>query len=282
MKIIRTIKRMQQWSGLQKVKKKSIGFVPTMGALHEGHRSLVRRCIRENDVTVVSIFINPIQFGPREDFLKYPRPFAKDAALLRREGVDVIFSPYAQQMYASDFSVYVEETQLSRDLCGMERPGHFRGVVTVVCKLFNAVHPDKAYFGEKDYQQLKVIQRLVRDLSYPLTIVPCPIIRDHDGLALSSRNTCLTIDERQKALMVYKTLQKSSEMIQSFLNIKAIYALIKKDWKNLKNCRLEYFKCVEPGTLVEKKTNKGPIRVMIAAWIGKTRIIDNILVGRRS
>ncbi len=193
---------------------KIIGFVPTMGYLHEGHLSLVRRSKKECDVTFVSIFVNPIQFGPNEDFERYPRDEKRDLELLSKEGVDYVFIPEVHDMYPADYSVYVDETELSKYLCGARRPGHFRGVCTVVTKLFNIVKPHKAYFGKKDYQQFRIIERMVRDLNMDVEIVPCPIIRETDGLAMSSRNVYLTPEERKDAVCLYKSLQLASKMIR--------------------------------------------------------------------
>jgi len=193
---------------------KSIGLVPTMGSLHEGHLSLVQRCRRENDCTVVSIFVNPTQFGPSEDFQSYPRDLQGDAALLESERADLVFAPEPEDMYGEDFSVFVEEESLSKTLCGASRPGHFRGVCTVVLKLFNIARPHRAYFGQKDYQQLKVIQRMVRDLNVPVEIRPCPIVRDPDGLAKSSRNSYLSEEEHQEALLLNTSLKVAQKALE--------------------------------------------------------------------
>ena len=188
MKVIRTLAAMGRASGRWRHAGQRVGLVPTMGALHEGHASLIRRARRENDAVVVSIFVNPAQFGPGEDFTRYPRPFARDATLCRQEGVAAIFSPRPEDLYPKGYQTWVTVEKLSLPLCGPFRPGHFRGVATVVLKLFNLVQPDRAYFGEKDFQQLRVIQRMAADLHVPVKIVPCPTVRDPAGLALSSRN----------------------------------------------------------------------------------------------
>ncbi|HBF69599.1 MAG TPA: pantoate--beta-alanine ligase, partial [Thermotoga sp.] len=207
MKIIETIEEMKKFSEEMREKKKTIGFVPTMGYLHEGHLSLVRRARDENDVVVVSIFVNPTQFGPNEDYERYPRDFERDRKLLEKENVDCIFHPSVEEMYPPDFSTYVEETKLSKNLCGRSRPGHFRGVCTVVTKLFNIVKPHRAYFGQKDAQQFRVLRRMVRDLNMDVEMIECPIVREPDGLAMSSRNVYLSPEERQQALSLYQSLK---------------------------------------------------------------------------
>ncbi|MDI6757625.1 MAG: pantoate--beta-alanine ligase, partial [Endomicrobiia bacterium] len=192
---------------------KTVGFVPTMGALHAGHLSLVRRARRENDVAVVSIFVNPAQFGPREDFKKYPRAFARDVKMCRAAGVSAIFHPSAKAMYPDGFATSVALEGLSERLCGASRPGHFAGVAAVVAKLFNIVRPSRAYFGEKDYQQLKIIERLAADMAFPVKIISCPTVREHDGLAMSSRNANLSADERKNAASIYRILSEAKKSI---------------------------------------------------------------------
>ncbi len=257
---------------------KIIGFVPTMGYLHEGHLSLVRRSKKECDVTFVSIFVNPIQFGPNEDFERYPRDEKRDLELLSKEGVDYVFIPEVHDMYPADYSVYVDETELSKYLCGARRPGHFRGVCTVVTKLFNIVKPHKAYFGKKDYQQFRIIERMVRDLNMDVEIVPCPIIRETDGLAMSSRNVYLTPEERKDAVCLYKSLQLASKMIREGERnpqkiIKAMEEFILSH-KNVK--KIDYIEIVHQYKLTPVSEIKGKELIALAVFIGRARLIDNL------
>ncbi|MFH1379884.1 MAG: pantoate--beta-alanine ligase [bacterium] len=280
MKILKTVIEMQNWSDAQRLKKRSIGFVPTMGAIHDGHSSLVRRSRQENQATVVSIFVNPAQFGPQEDFHAYPRPRTLDLKILRAHNVDLVFAPTVHEMYKNDFSTCVEESVRSKGLCADTRPDHFRGVTTIVTKLFIAVNPHNAYFGEKDYQQLKIIQKMVKDLGFNIKVIGCPVVRESDGLARSSRNKYLDREHRAKALLVYSSLQKAVEMIKSKNKISDIYAYIHRLWQQHDTCRLEYIRVVDPETLEEKHTFVGRIRVLIAATVGNTRLIDTIEIRR--
>ena len=214
MQVIERIKEMQEVSSKLRQEGKSIGFVPTMGALHEGHLSLVRMARKDNDIVVVSVFVNPTQFGPNEDFEKYPRDFEGDRKKLEKENVDIVFYPHADEMYPPNYKTYVEVEDITTRLCGAFRPGHFRGVTTVVTKLFNIVKPTRAYFGKKDYQQFKVIKRMVEDLNMDIEIIPGEIVREPDGLAMSSRNQYLSPEERKDALALYNSLQLAKELIQ--------------------------------------------------------------------
>ncbi len=259
---------------------KTIGFVPTMGALHEGHLSLVRAAKKECGFTAVSIFVNPIQFGPKEDLKKYPRDFNEDEQLLGREKVDLIFYPSIESMYTKDFSVYVEETSLSRYLCGKSRPGHFRGVCTVVTKLFNIVSPDAAYFGRKDYQQAQIIKRMVKDLNFSLKIRVMPLIREKDGLAMSSRNAYLSPEERKKALCLYHSLKLASKMVKdgersSNTIIRGMKRLIRGE---ASRARIDYVSIVDTETLKDIKKIEGRALAAVAVYIGKTRLIDNMFL----
>ena len=261
---------------------KSIGFVPTMGALHEGHLSLIQRARRENDILVMSIFVNPTQFGPGEDYRRYPRPFEKDRRLAQREGVDIIFYPSVSQMYGEEYSTYVEVEGLSKLLCGMSRPGHFRGVASVVCKLFNIVKPHVAYFGQKDYQQLRIIKRMVEDLNMEVEIRECPIVREPDGLAMSSRNSYLSFQERGKALSLYRALKRGKHLIKAGNSAQDVISEIKKLIQRGPHTKIDYIKIVDPQNLEEvNKIRPGrKVLVALAVWIGKTRLIDNMLVKR--
>jgi pantoate--beta-alanine ligase len=279
MKIIRSIKQMQEAAGNLRRKGRSIGFVPTMGALHAGHLSLVRRARRENDIAVVSIFVNPAQFGPGEDLKKYPRDLKKDAALCRKEGVDIIFYPRPKDMYPQGYKTYVHVEHLSRQLCGRFRPGHFRGVATVVKKLFNIIQPDVAYFGQKDAQQARIIQKMVEDLNVPLKVMVMPTVREKTGLALSSRNKYLTAHEKQDAAVLYQALELARRLIRQGSRdyqdiIKKMRGLIGKK----KNIRVQYISIVNLEDLLPVKSSAGKILIALAAHIGKTRLIDNIII----
>ncbi|AJG41565.1 pantoate--beta-alanine ligase [Thermotoga sp. RQ7] len=280
MRIIETIEEMKKFSEEMREKKKTIGFVPTMGYLHEGHLSLVRRARAENDVVVVSIFVNPTQFGPNEDYERYPRDFERDRKLLEKENVDCVFHPSVEEMYPPDFSTFVEETKLSKPLCGRSRPGHFRGVCTVVTKLFNIVKPHRAYFGQKDAQQFRVLRRMVRDLNMDVEMIECPIVREPDGLAMSSRNVYLTPEERKQALALYQSLKIAENL---FLNGERDAVKIKEAMINhlsrFDRVKIDYVEIVDEETLepVEKIDRK--VIVAVAAWVGKARLIDNTILG---
>jgi len=259
---------------------KSIGFVPTMGYFHEGHLSLMRRAREENDIVVVSIFVNPLQFGPGEDFERYPRDEERDLRLAGDVGVDYAFIPAVEDFYPEDFSTYVEVTGITDGLCGRHRPGHFRGVTTVVAKLFNVVQPTRAYFGKKDYQQLKVIERMVRDLNMPIEIVPCPTVREPDGLAMSSRNEYLSQQERESALSLYRSLKLAEQMVKSGERnpetlIRAMRDLIESQPHVRK---IDYIEVVDPETLEPLEEIKGRALIALAVWVGRARLIDNLEV----
>ncbi len=256
-----------------------IGFVPTMGYLHEGHLSLVRESKKRSDVTVVSIFVNPKQFGPSEDYRVYPRDLDRDRALLEKEGVDLIFYPPVEVMYPEGYKTYVEVEDLQDKLCGKSRPGHFRGVCTVVLKLFNLVQPDEAYFGWKDAQQVIILKKMVEDLNVPVKIVPLPLVRDHDGLALSSRNTYLSPEERRAALVLKKSLDLAESLIRSG---EKEASLIKQKMIDLISAeplaRLDYVEIVDLNTLEPLKKLEGQALIALAVFIGRTRLIDNLRI----
>ena len=256
-----------------------VGFVPTMGYLHEGHGSLIEMAAKENDKVVVSVFVNPIQFGPTEDLESYPRDFEADCKLCESLGADLVFHPENEEMYFEDFCTFVDISGLSEVLCGKTRPIHFRGVCTVVSKLFNIVAPDKAYFGQKDAQQLAIIRRMTRDLNFDVEIVGCPIIREDDGLAKSSRNTYLSPIERKAAVVLSKAIFAGEKMaregITDALTIKATMMAILKS-EVLAN--VEYVELVDFDTLQDVETITGPILCAIAVRIGKTRLIDNFII----
>ena len=254
----------------------SIGLVPTMGYLHAGHRSLIEKARSGNDKVVVSLFVNPIQFGPNEDFARYPRDLEKDQELCQKAGTDLIFTPSVEEMYPFANLAYIDVSELDEVLCGGSRPGHFRGVCTVVGKLFNIVTPDRAYFGEKDAQQLLIIKRMVKDLNYDLEVVACPIIREEDGLALSSRNTYLSQAERGAALIISRSLKEARAMLingeRDALMIKD-YITRKISYEPL--AKIDYVEIVDAGTLKPVADIQMPVLAAVAVYIGKTRLIDN-------
>jgi len=257
---------------------KTIGLVPTMGYLHEGHLSLVRAARRENDMVVMSIFVNPTQFGPGEDLDRYPRDLYRDMELAEKAGVDGIFAPSVEEMYPEGYSTYVEVEGLSRVLCGASRPGHFRGVATVVSKLFNIIQPHRAYFGLKDYQQALIIKRMVEDLNFPVEIVTLPTVREPDGLALSSRNQYLTSEERAKALSLYRSLKRGEEMIlKGIRQVQAIKEAMAQEL--LKHeVKIDYVEVCNPENLSPLEEVGDRALLAVAAWVGSTRLIDNLVV----
>lgn len=254
----------------------SIGLVPTMGYLHAGHRSLIEKAVSGNDKVVVSIFVNPIQFGPNEDFSRYPRDMEKDKALCLEAGADLIFAPPVEEMYPTANLAYIDINDLDAGLCGSSRPGHFRGVCTVVAKLFNIVLPDRAYFGEKDAQQLLIIKRMVNDLNFNVEIIPCPIIRERDGLAMSSRNTYLSPEERTAALVISQSLREAKLMMENGER----NALVIRDYLTGKIseeplAKIDYVDIVDAETLEPVNGIRLPVLTAVAVFIGKTRLIDN-------
>lgn len=258
---------------------KTVGLVPTMGALHEGHLSLVRAAKSRCDLVVVSIFVNPLQFGPREDLAKYPRDFERDRELLEREGVDFVFAPSVEEMYPPGAATYVTVEGLSDKLCGRSRPGHFRGVTTVVSKLFNTVEPDFSFFGQKDAAQSTIIRRMVRDLNIPVQVVVCPIVREPDGLAMSSRNAYLDAEQRQSALVLSRSLQAVQERFnQRERNVQALIESGKQVFAQEPSVRLDYFEIVDPDTLDPVHDLSRGALVAVAAFVGKARLIDNIVL----
>lgn len=277
MKIVSTIEEVRAQVKEWKKEGQSIGFVPTMGYLHEGHMSLIDAA-GENDRVVVSIFVNPMQFGPTEDLASYPRDLEHDAKLCEEHGVDLIFHPTPEEMYGDQFYSYVDMDVLTKELCGLSRPVHFRGVCTVVTKLFNIVTPDRAYFGQKDAQQLAVIKRMVKDLNMPLTITGCPIIREEDGLAKSSRNTYLSPEERKAALVLSRSIFLGKEMVEKGeRDCKRILAAMTEEIEKEPLAKIDYVKIVDLDTMQQvEKIDRG-ILAAIAVYIGKTRLIDNFM-----
>jgi len=257
---------------------KTVGFVPTMGYLHEGHLSLMKRAKKENDVVVISIFVNPTQFGPDEDLESYPRNLKKDSEMASSVGADILFAPDAEEMYPDGYATSVEvEGDITRQLCGKSRPGHFKGVTTVVAKFFNIIRPDKAYFGQKDAQQLAVIEKMVRDLNFEVEIIPCPIVREKDGLAISSRNIYLNDSERQDALVLSRSLFEAEEMIKKGeKDAVFIKEMIINNIKAEQSVAIDYVKVVNSMTLLDIDKIEGDFLIALAVKIGKTRLIDNI------
>lgn len=279
MEIIETVKQMQETSDGLRLAGKKIGFVPTMGYLHEGHLALVRKARQISDTVVVSIFVNPTQFGPTEDLDRYPRDFERDRMLLEAEKTDIIFFPDARQMYPERYSTYVQVKGLEDLLCGRTRKGHFIGVATVVTKLFNIVKPHYAIFGQKDFQQLKIIERMVMDLNMDLEIIPYPTVREKDGLAMSSRNTYLNPNERERALLIYESIKKVTELFKNgvrdanILKEKAREVLLSKDGLDI-----EYITIADTETLEDIEQIKDKALYAVACRAGKTRLIDNTIL----
>ena len=259
---------------------RSIGFVPTMGAMHEGHLSLVKRSKYENDITVVSIFVNPLQFSPSEDFQQYPRDTDGDAAKLRKAEADVIFMPDAPSIYHEGFATHITVDKISEKLCGAFRPGHFRGVVTIVAKLFNIVSPARAYFGQKDFQQAAIIRKMAKDLDMPVDIIVSPTIREHDGLAMSSRNLYLNEEERKAAGVIYRCPVQTSEMLKSgIINKEQIKRFMKEKLSAEPLVReIQYASMYDPETLDEVENAGKEALLAVSVQVGGTRLIDNMLV----
>jgi len=284
MQTITSITDMQSFSSRLKSENKTIGFVPTMGALHDGHLSLVGRAREENDTTVVSIFVNPTQFGPNEDFNKYPRDTEGDLKKLSPFRVDAVFLPDAREMYPEGFSTSIDIGHIGEVLCGASRPGHFNGVAIVVAKLFNIAMPDRAYFGQKDFQQTVVIRKMATDLNFNTEIIVCPTVREADGLAMSSRNSYLSKEERQAALILYKALRHGEHIILTGKTTDAF--AVKKEMEHMikfePRAQIDYVAVVDAQYLDKVEKIKSPVALCIAVRIGKTRLIDNILVVQRT
>ena len=279
MQVCKTIQEMRAACSAAKQSDQRLGLVPTMGALHEGHLSLIRAAKKQCDVVAASIFVNPTQFGPNEDFTKYPRSFERDCQLLEREGVDLLFAPAAEEMYLQGMMTWVSVEGLSNRLCGKSRPGHFRGVTTVVAKLFQIIQPNAAFFGQKDAAQLAIIRRMVRDLNIPVEIVGCPIMREADGLAMSSRNSYLDPQQRKMAPVLYRSLLKIQQVFKEGEHraIKLI-DIGKQVIAEQPAVRLDYLEIVDPDTLEAISEVAASALVAVAAFVGGTRLIDNILL----
>lgn len=274
MKVTKTADETRALVKAWKKEGKTVGLVPTMGYLHEGHASLIKRCRQENDIVVVSVFVNPTQFGPNEDLEAYPRDFNRDSALCESLGADVIFHPEPEDMYI-DPCAYVSIDTLSQNLCGKTRPIHFKGVCTVVSKLFNIAAPDRAYFGQKDAQQLAIIKKMVQDLNFDVEIVGCPIIREEDGLAKSSRNTYLNEEERRAALCLSKAVRKGQEIIAKDMDSEAVLKEMRAVIEAEPLAKIDYVSMVDALTMQDVEKVDRDVLVAMAVYIGKTRLIDN-------
>ncbi len=280
MKVLADPQVFQQQSRKWRTAKKSIGFVPTMGALHEGHLDLVRACRKKNDATVVSIYVNPLQFGPKEDFGQYPRTLQKDLDLLQAEKVQAVFTPSDKEMYPEGFSTAVEvKGPLVGGLCAPFRPGHFNGVATVVVKLLGAVEPDRLYLGQKDAQQVAVLKRVIRDLNIGVETVVCPTVREHDGLAMSSRNQRLTLEGRKTAPVLYKALKVGKSIVDlGERKAEKVLEEIRKVIEDEKSVKIQYLEAVDAETLAPVWEIKPGIMIALAAYLDNVRLIDNIII----
>lgn len=277
MQTITDLKALQNLCLAKRHQGKSIGFVPTMGALHEGHLSLIRKAAQENDFVVVSIFVNPIQFGPNEDLETYPRSQEKDIELAASAGATIVFLPQADTMYQNQ-STFVHNDSLSQHLCGLSRPGHFRGVLTVVLKFFHIVQPTRAYFGEKDAQQLILLQKMVDDLNVPVSIIPCPIVRAADGLALSSRNKYLSETERKAALCLSQAVELGKSQVTKGCSVESILIPMRQLIEKEPLAKIDYLSVVSLASLEPVSIIQEPVLVAMAVWFGKTRLLDNFFV----
>ena len=278
MKVIRSSERITREIIKQKQKARRVGFVPTMGALHEGHLSLIRQAAKENDLVVVSIFVNPLQFGPREDFKKYPRPLSRDLLLCRKQGVDFVFTPSPKSLYPGSFSTFVDVAGLGESLCGKFRPGHFRGVTTVVAKLLNIIQPDRIYLGQKDAQQAIIIKRMVDDLDFSVKVRVMPTLREEDGLALSSRNIYLNKQEREIAPVLFRALNLARVLISNGAKDTVRIISRMKQMIVKKSAKIDYIAIVDLANLLPLKVVSGECLIALAVRIGRVRLIDNIII----
>ena len=275
MQVVSTVKEVRDIVAEWRKEGKTVGFVPTMGYLHEGHGSLISKAVEQNDKAVVSIFVNPMQFGPTEDLESYPRDLEKDSKFCESLGADLIFHPEPEEMYHEGFSSFVDMTVLTEELCGLSRPVHFRGVCTVVSKLFNIVQPDRAYFGQKDAQQLAIIRKMVEDLNFDIEIVGCPIIREEDGLAKSSRNTYLSKEERKAALCLSRAVKAGQEIIQTGMMAEELLGKMRAVIEAEPLSKIDYVSVVDALTMQPVEKIDKNVLVAMAVYIGKTRLIDN-------
>lgn len=274
MNVIRSPKEMRDWALARRAEGKTIGFVPTMGALHAGHASLMKAARKQNDLAAVSIFVNPTQFAPHEDLDRYPRTFEADRTIAEKTGMDVIYFPTAASMYPEGYSTFVNVEHVSEGLCGASRPTFFRGVATVVTKLFNAVLPHRTYFGQKDAQQCAVIKRMVRDLDMDIEVIEMPIVRERDGLAMSSRNAYLKPEERSRALCLSRALAEAKRMLKD--GERDARKVISRVREGLRDVKIDYVELVDGEVFDPVDRIAGTVVVAVAAWVGETRLIDNI------
>jgi pantoate--beta-alanine ligase len=283
MKVIQKCAEIQKLCSALCCDRKTIGFVPTMGFLHEGHMSLITKARQDNEIVVVSIFVNPTQFGPGEDLDNYPQDLESDIKKLHSSGVDLVFTPTASEMYSKEHSTFIHIGALEHRLCGQSRPHHFRGVVTVVVKLFNLINPTRAYFGQKDFQQVVILKKMVRELNFKVEIITCPIVRESNGIALSSRNKYLSDEERKSATVLYKALKYGENLIMQG-NYDSAY--IKKEMKDIicqeKDVLIEYVEVVSANDLKDLKMIKKPALLALAVIIGRARLIDNLLINENN
>jgi pantoate--beta-alanine ligase len=276
---IESIRDIQAYVSACRKRGSSVGFVPTMGAFHAGHLSLMRQARRENDAVIVSIFVNPLQFSAGEDYDRYPRRLEQDAKMAESEGVDVIFAPSVAEMYPKGFDSHVDQTDLPSKLCGAFRLGHFRGVMSIVCKLFNIVKPDTAYFGQKDYQQFLIIRRMTTDLNLEVTVKLLPTVREDDGVAMSSRNAYLGPKQRKDASCLIEALRRAEDLVEAGESSAArVASEMKRVIRRVKGTRVEYIAIVNSDTLEPVKEIKGKTLIAMAVRIGKARLIDNVIV----
>lgn len=279
-KLIETIEEMRRFSKDAKNKHLSIGYVPTMGALHEGHVSLMKAAIAQNDIAVMTIFVNPIQFGPNEDYEKYPRTLEADLEKAEAAGISAVFFPSPNELTANLYS-FVDINELQNNLCGIKRPGHFRGVCTIVSKFFNIIQPDNAYFGKKDIQQLYIIKQMVKDLNFPVNIVPCEIVRESDGLAMSSRNRYLSTEERKDALVLSQSIKKAIALQQNGeTSARVIINCIREEIEKVPSAKIDYISIVNE-QMQDVATVENKNILALAVYIGKTRLIDNHIIGEK-
>lgn len=275
MKIFTGIESLRKELKNLRKKGRTIGFVPTMGYLHKGHISLIKRAKRDNDIVVASIYVNPLQFGVNEDYGRYPRDLERDKRLLEKNACDILFTPSDKEMYKEQL-VSIRIKDLSEKLCGISRPTHFEGVLTVVAKLFNIVTPDRAYFGEKDFQQYLIIKKMVEDLNFNLKVVPCPIVREKDGLAMSSRNTYLSEEQRKRALVLYRSLKVGKEIIEKEGDIRKAKEIVREIIEREKPDKIDYIEIYDEDGLKEINDDTKYCRIFLAVFFGKTRLIDNM------
>ncbi|MDR1941537.1 MAG: pantoate--beta-alanine ligase [Endomicrobium sp.] len=279
MKVIKKVSELRKIAFKHLINKDEIGLVPTMGALHEGHVSLISKSVKNDDVTIVSIFVNPAQFAPGEDYLKYPRPLEKDLSICRKNHVDYVFVPSAAEMFPDGHKTFVEVKSLQDILCGAFRKNHFRGVATVVAKLFNISFACRAYLGMKDFQQLRIIEKMSKELNFRTKITPCPIVREKNGLALSSRNSYLTAEEKKSAAQIYQALKKAKEEFKT-KSASAVLKNVRDKIASIAASKIDYAEILDYSSLLPVSENAKKAAIVVAVWIGNTRLIDNAVLSK--